>query len=639
MDPSGFPTEITRKPELPERRNLIGQILVRRGLITEEQLEEALKIQKEHGGKLGWIVLTQGWVSRLQLFRALSEHFGIPFWDFSVKEFDAKCDKEIIQRLNPSDVIESHIVPFFKPSQDELVVLTDLLAENFEDSLSLIRKEFGVQKVSPWLITDLDFTRLVQHIWNKELADQAIYGLFFRHPEQCAIRVFTPNQVVFLGIVLYLSMVWLYVSPISFISFVFGCIQTVFSVLVLYKTLLSLVGAKYEMYEPITKEEVAQLKDSELPVYTILVPVYREPEVIGHLVESLKKMDYPQDKLDIILLLEEDDKATLEAAKRARPPGNWRFLIIPHAIPKTKPKACNYGLFFARGTYLTIYDAEDIPEPDQLKKAVVGFQKHDPSCVCLQAALNYFNADENFITKMFTLEYSYWFDYLLPGLDRLKLPIPLGGTSNHFKTEYLKRLGGWDPFNVTEDADLGIRASAHGMTVGVINSTTYEEANSRYWNWIRQRSRWIKGYMQTALVYNRHPVKMIKTIGLKNWIGFQLFVGGTPFLFLSVPVVWSIFVYWIFTQTKLFDPFFPPVLVYWGLFNLLWGNFLGVYLNMIAVFRRKLHHLMPYSMLNPFYWLFFHSVAAYKALWQLFFKPFYWEKTEHGITKIKVKVS
>ena len=223
----------------------------------------------------------------------------------------------------------------------------------------------------------------------------------------------------------------------------------------------------------------------------------------------------------------------------------------------------------------------------------------------------------------------------MPGLDRLNLPIPLGGTSNHFRVSHLKKLGAWDPFNVTEDADLGIRACAHTLKVGIINSTTYEEANSRYRNWIRQRSRWIKGYMQTALVYNRHPIKMLKQIGLKNWLAFQLFVGGTPLLFLINPIVWIVFLYWTATQTTLFDPFFPPLLTYLALYNLLIGNFLGIYLNMIAVFRRKLYSLLPLALLNPFYWLFFHSVAAYKALWQLIVRPFYWEKTKHGISYFK----
>ncbi|MEJ5299540.1 MAG: glycosyltransferase [Thermodesulforhabdaceae bacterium] len=639
MQEAGFTAHSGSHTKPSSTHEPVGQILLKRGLITEDQLTEALNIQKERGGRLGWILLTLGWITRLELFQALAEHYRMPFWNFTTQEFDERADKSLIKQLDSSEAIQYHIIPFFKTLPDEVVILTDYPGEKFDEALNIIKDKLDVRKIVPWLITDLDFTRLVQHIWNTELADLAIYGLFYRNPEESAIKVFSRNQVIAMGIFLYLVLIWCYLDIKSLVASIFGIIQTTFSVLILFKTVLSLVGAKHEISEPVSKEEVESLKDENLPVYTILVPVYKEPEVIGHLVKALKAMDYPPNKLDIILLLEEDDKATLEAAKKAKPPGNWRFLIIPHAIPKTKPKACNYGLFFARGTYLTIYDAEDIPDPDQLKKAIVGFSKNDPSCICIQAALNYFNATENFITRMFTLEYSYWFDYLLPGLDRLKLPIPLGGTSNHFKVEYLRLLGGWDPFNVTEDADLGIRATAHGMTVGVINSTTYEEANSRYWNWIRQRSRWIKGYMQTSLVYNRHPLRMLKTLGFTKWMSFQLFVTGTPLMFLSVPIVWSVFIYWICTQTKIFDPFLPPIIVYWGLFNLLGGNFLGVYLNMIAVFRRKLHHLMPYSLINPFYWLFFHSLAAYKALWQLFSKPFYWEKTQHGITKVKTTPS
>ncbi|TAN63489.1 glycosyltransferase, partial [bacterium] len=339
-------------------------------------------------------------------------------------------------------------------------------------------------------------------------------------------------------------------------------------------------------------------------------------------------------KLDIILLLEEDDNATLESARKHKPPGNWRFLVIPPSMPKTKPKACNYGLFFSRGKYLVIYDAEDIPEADQLKKAVAAFKKGGNNYICFQAALNYFNRNENFLTRMFTLEYSYWFDYILPGLDRLKLPIPLGGTSNHFDVAKLRHLNGWDPFNTTEDADLGIRAYAEGWKVGVVNTTTFEEANARLGNWLRQRSRWIKGYMQTWLVYSRHPVQLYRSVGLKSWLAFNLFIGGSALTFLVNPITWSIFVVWLFTSTKIMDTFFPPILLYMSLFNLLFGNFLGIYLNMVSVFKRKYHGLLPYAYLNPVYWML-HSVASYKALWQLFTNPFYWEKTQHGITTHK----
>jgi cellulose synthase/poly-beta-1,6-N-acetylglucosamine synthase-like glycosyltransferase len=252
----------------------------------------------------------------------------------------------------------------------------------------------------------------------------------------------------------------------------------------------------------------------------------------------------------------------------------------------------------------------------------------------VQAALNYFNRGENFLTRLFTLEYSYWFDYMLPGLEAWRLPIPLGGTSNHFRTDRLRELGGWDPFNVTEDADLGIRASQRGYTVGVIRSTTYEEANCRVKNWLRQRSRWIKGYMQTWLVHNRHPWRSLRTLGLKNWLAYQFFIGGTIVMFLSSPLLWGLFLYWLVTQANWLDELFPSGWVlYVALFNLLIGNSLAVYLNMIAVLGRGYYDLLPYALLNPLYWQL-HSVAAYLALWQLFSKPFYWEKTIHGLSRV-----
>ena len=610
----------------------IGEILVQTGIITHDQLLEALLIQKNTGGRIGWILMSLGWISRLDFFRSLADHYQLTMYSINHKKPELNLDKKILKTISAEEIIKYHFFPI-SVEKDQITILTDYPYR--KGTAEFLKNRFGIKKIDQLIITDLDFIRLVQNYFGKRLIDHSIYGLFYRNPEESSYAVFSKNQLIAASILISVMLAWFYMDAASFLVTVFATCQIIFFFTVAFKSILSLLGANSEIIEPISVEETNALKDDELPVYSILVPAYKEPAVLPTLIKAIKNIDYPQNKLDVILLLEEDDKFTLKAAKRAKPPGNWRFIIVPKSDPKTKPKACNYGLFFSRGKFLTIYDAEDMPEPDQLKKAIVAFEKGGSSFLCFQAALNYFNKSENLITGLFTLEYSYWFDYLLPGLDRLNLPIPLGGTSNHFRIDYLKEMGAWDPFNVTEDADLGIRACAHSLKVGIINSTTYEEANSRYINWIRQRSRWIKGYMQTALVYNRHPIKMLKQIGLKNWIAFQLFVGGTPLLFLINPIIWTIFLYWTATQTKLFDPFFPPLLTYIALYNLLIGNFCGIYLNMIAVFRRKLYWLLPLALLNPFYWLFFHSIAAYKALWQLFVKPFYWEKTKHGISFIK----
>jgi cellulose synthase/poly-beta-1,6-N-acetylglucosamine synthase-like glycosyltransferase len=233
---------------------------------------------------------------------------------------------------------------------------------------------------------------------------------------------------------------------------------------------------------------------------------------------------------------------------------------------------------------------------------------------------------------MFTLEYSLWFDMFLPALDRLRVPIPLGGTSNHFDLEKLRKVGAWDPFNVTEDADLGMRFAGKGYRVGVVNSVTYEEANSHVGNWIRQRSRWIKGYMQTWLVNMRHPIRFLSSVGWPGFLSFQLFIGGTivsgvVYPFLVIPFAW-----WLVTRTGAFQQYFPSWVLVFSMANLLVGNSCLIYLSMLAVAKRKHHALLPYALTVPGYW-FLQSVAAYKALWQLVKNPFYWEKTTHGISK------
>ena len=275
----------------------------------------------------------------------------------------------------------------------------------------------------------------------------------------------------------------------------------------------------------VSPEEIERLDDDTLPLYTVLVPLYKEAGIAQKIVNSVTTLDYPADKLDVILLLEEDDNETRAALEETTLPSCVRTLVVPEGKPKTKPRACMHGLGVARGEYLVIYDAEDRPEPDQLKKAVVGFRRLPERVACLQAKLNYYNPRQNWLTKWFTIEYTTWFDLFLPGLNRMGMPIPLGGTSNHFRTEPLREIGGWDPFNVTEDCDLGIRLHKAGHRTRVMDSTTWEEANSALGNWIRQRSRWVKGYIQTHLVHTRESLKGVRIVialALGAWVAWGL---------------------------------------------------------------------------------------------------------------------
>jgi len=379
-----------------------------------------------------------------------------------------------------------------------------------------------------------------------------------------------------------------------------------------------------------TDEEVAAVGDDELPTYTILIPLYREAEVLERLVSGLQQLDYPASKLDIQLLLEEDDTETIEAAKGMDLPAQFRCVVVPEGLPKHKPRACNYGLALSRGELLVIYDAEDRPEPDQLRKAAAAFRRVPPEVVCLQARLNYYNQRQNLLTKWFTQEYSVWFDLFLPGLTTSGAPIPLGGTSNHFRTPVLRELLGWDPFNVTEDCDLGVRLHAHGYRTLMVASTTWEEANCQLVNWIRQRSRWVKGYIQTYLVHMRHPLRMLRSVGLRGFWGFQMTVGGSVACFILNPVYWLMTGLWFLTHAEAISAVFPPLIYGLGLACCFVGNFVFVYLAVAGSMQRGYYDLVKHAVLTPVYWLLM-SVGAYKGFLQLVTRPHYWEKTQHGL--------
>lgn len=617
------PLGVASAPRRVDKR--LGELLIEAGLLQPEELKRALQLHQRSGVPLGQVLVALGMVRRYDLYHFLAQQWGLPFVDL----LKTSPDPQWLRRFNPEILLRLGFVPLRRDARGWHVAVSRYPSPELEDHL---REILGPGPLHYYVTSDWDIQQVVHRFFRQEVVKSAVLGLYYLRPDESAITVLTSKQFLVMALLLFVWLLTLIWSPRLGILWANICINVFYLVGIIFKFVVSLVGAGFEGWEPVTQEEVQALREEELPLYTILVPVYREANVIGPLLRSLAQLDYPKEKLEILLLLEEDDVETYEAAKSARPPGNVRFIIIPDAQPKTKPKACNVGLFFARGEYLVIYDAEDQPEPDQLKKAVVAFRKGPPELVCVQAALNYYNVRENFLTRMFTLEYSFWFDYMLPGMDRLGLPIPLGGTSNHFRTQVLRELGGWDPFNVTEDADLGIRVAAHGYRVGVINSTTYEEANARMGNWIRQRSRWIKGYMQTTLVHLRHPVRLLRQIGWRQTLGFLLLVAGTPLTFLAAPWMWGAYLFWLFTQTRALDPYFPTWLMYVSLFNLLVGNGLAIYLNMLAVFKRQYYDLIPWALLNPVYWVL-HSIAAYKALWQLFTRPHYWEKTLHGISR------
>ena len=381
----------------------------------------------------------------------------------------------------------------------------------------------------------------------------------------------------------------------------------------------------------VSKEEMKKVIDIMWPKYTILCPLYKEAQILPQFLTGIENLDYPKEQLQVLLLLEEDDKDTIAYVTSAQLPSYVTTLVVPQSLPKTKPKACNYALSFTIGDYVVIFDAEDIPDPKQLKKAVLAFAKSDEKVACIQAKLNYYNSHQNILTRLFTSEYSLWFDLFLPGLQSIRAPIPLGGTSNHFRTSQLKELKGWDSFNVAEDADLGMRLAKYGYKTAIVDSTTMEEANSNVFSWIRQRSRWMKGYIQTYFVFMRKP--LTRKTSLITPFFAQLILAGRVLSALINPIMWgTTIIYFLFQRQSsgFIHMLFPSWVFYLGIISFLFGNFLYTYYYLIGIIKRKNWSLALFTPFVPLYWLLI-SLATIVAVIEIVVKPHHWHKTAHGL--------
>jgi cellulose synthase/poly-beta-1,6-N-acetylglucosamine synthase-like glycosyltransferase len=609
---------------LPPPDRALGDLLITRRVLTLEQLDEVVHLAETWEVRLGDAILSRNWLEPRLYYQAIAVHFDLPFVDL----IERPPDPALLAGADAEFYAGRLMIPWSRRDGTMLVATADPGAE----TVLMARQRWGTA-IGFVVVSKFDIIWAVQTAFADALSHRAVFELVELDPEMSARQVVTPGQIVFGYALLSALLLGLAVAPMATLI-ALNIAMGVFYLgnFLLKGILISIGGGRSADIDDAIAIAARQLRDEELPVFTVLVPMFREPESLPTLAEALRRLDYPLGKLDIKLVLEAGDQATIEVARTLGLEGVFEIIVVPPSQPQTKPKACNYALRFARGEFLVIYDVEDRPEPDQLRKVVATFRRAPATTACLQCRLNYYNAEENWLTRMFTLDYSLWFDQMLPGLERLGIPIPLGGTSNHFKIDVLRELHGWDPFNVTEDADLGIRLAQKGYRVSVVDSTTFEEASCHVGNWIRQRSRWIKGYMQTLLVHTRRPLHLLRTIGPLGFLGFVFFVGGTVAAGLLNPIFWMLYLLWLTALSSGFDPMFPRLLLFLSLFNLLAGNGAFIYLGMLAPIRRGLLGLVPFSLTVVGYWALM-SIAAYKGLWQLIHNPFYWEKTQHGVSQ------
>ncbi|WP_323041864.1 glycosyltransferase family 2 protein [Gemmobacter sp.] len=371
-----------------------------------------------------------------------------------------------------------------------------------------------------------------------------------------------------------------------------------------------------------------QAQPLRLPVISILLPLYGEPGIAPRLLQRLGRLDYPRALLDVLIVLEAKDTETRAALAACHLPGWMRVVIVPDGPITTKPRAMNYALDFCRGSIIGIYDAEDAPDPDQLRKVVQRFADRGPEVVCLQGCLDYYNPRTNLLARLFTTEYASWFRVVMPALEHLRLPMPLGGTTLFMRREALERVGAWDAHNVTEDADLGVRLARHGLRTEMLPTTTHEEANCRLRPWVRQRSRWIKGHILTWAIHMRDPVGLWRDLGWRGFLGYQVVFLGAQSQVLLAPVMWT---FWAIlaglphpVQALL------PQGGIWGLVGLfLLSEALVMATGAVGLARTRHGRMWPVVPLLHLY----HplgAIAGWRALWEAFRNPFYWAKTSHG---------
>lgn len=598
-------------------------MLVDSGLLEPRRLGTVRSQMYQTGTNELAFVYSEGLVAESPLFRALAEFHGLPFL------------------ATPEDWLE----PVVEPAEIECclkhvwVRLRDARGRTFvaaapRDPSARSLRHLGVegaagQRVIDCIAPPSVVRALIDSMARDDLSELATGGLGHVAPRFSASRRLVPWQAGALAVLFAGSALGIWFAP-AWATIVAGAIfGAVFFSVSVFRLAIFIAAFGPRRPCPALREQGA---DIALPVYTLLVPLYREAAIVPQTVAALRDLDYPRARLDIKLILEDDDRETRAALDGLDLPGCFEIVFVPKSFPRTKPKALNYALPRARGEFIAVFDAEDIPQPDQLRRAAALFAASPDNLACLQARLGIYNSRRSWLTRQFTIEYATQFEVNVPTLDRLGLPLMLCGTSNHFRAAALRAAGGWDAHNVTEDADLGIRLARLGFRCGWLDSTTLEEAAATPMVWFRQRRRWLRGWIQTYFVHMRNPLALMKELGPTGFLVFQAMAGGIALAALAYPVFLAQFAAALWTSA-LFHPGptgFENGLLVVNAVNLLFGFCIVVELSILGLYRAGRIGLMWNLPLLPFYWLAI-SIAGYAAVWTFIRRPFHWEKTRHSM--------
>ncbi|MBD3678289.1 MAG: glycosyltransferase [Rhodobacteraceae bacterium] len=603
--PIQFNTAADRAPSL-------GRVLVASGALSPDLLRQAEAQCRCSGATLGQALKTSGLVPEKTLETAIAALAGSECAKTSTLAGDAR----LIDEIGLDTCLAHGILPLQRLGR--VLVLATGRPDEFSGRRRALEPRVGpVRMIAASERTIRD--RLVA-LRSDHLRARAETSLPL--PQSC--RQLDPGRIAFVAgtAILGVGALGIFAPALLFMALVGWALLT----LVLWTGLK--VAAALALLRP-RRPTIGLPMSAHHPSISILVPLFGESEIAGRLVRRLSRLDYPRDRLEVCLIVEQDDLVTQAALARAELPGWFRTISVPRGTVQTKPRALNYATGFCRGEIIGIYDAEDAPDPAQLRRVADHFRNCPPEVACLQGALDYYNAQKNWLSRCFTVEYASWFRVILPGIARLGLAVPLGGTTLFLRREALEKVGGWDAHNVTEDADLGIRLARHGYRTELIDTVTGEEANCRPLPWIRQRSRWIKGFAMTWLVHMSEPCRLWRELGPKRFLGFQILFAGSVSQALLAPLLWSFwaipFGIWHPAQAYL-DA--AALITLAGIF--LASEAITVAVGLLGSWKAGHRFLLPWvPSLHLYYPL--ASLASYKALWEIVMCPFYWDKTEHGI--------
>lgn len=607
------------QPNRGRHRRPIGQVLLERGELSPENLARVVALQQREDARFGDILLAQGMVTSGALYAALSEQYETLTADLGAEPPDAR----LIDALGAEFCIKNMTLPWKSIGGAIAVICSH--PDDFARLRPYLTEKLG--RVMLAVAPEEDIIRTLTAARRRTLTQRAETRVFA--PESCRNWDSPRSGRYTLAAVIALAAATLVSPVLSFGAIIAWAMLT----LIISSALKAAAALLYlrqrgntDVPEPARPGPPPPM--SRLPTVSILVPLFRERAIAERLVKRLAALDYPRELLDICLIVEEDDFTTQDALSATTLPGWMRQVTVPRGSVRTKPRALNFALDFARGSIVGVYDAEDAPEPGQIHKVVRRFAERGPEVACLQGVLDFYNPRENWLARAFTIEYAAWFRIVLPGYAQMGFAIPLGGTTLFFRRTALEELGGWDAHNVTEDADLGIRLARHGYRTELIDTVTKEEANCRALPWIRQRSRWIKGYAMTWGVHMRAPGRLYRELGLRKFLGVQFLFGATLSQFLLAPFLWS---FWI-VPFGIPHPFFQDI-PRWGKLAMLAAFILSELLNiavgMLAVADHEHRSLVKWTPTLHLYWPL-ASIAALKGLGEIITKPFYWDKTAHG---------